>query len=462
MTAAVRADGSSRFGADTRWGTFPSVSAGWRVSEEPFFSVPSVTQLKLKAGFGVTGNYGIGNYDGLGADRAAGLRVRRHHRRRPGRRRAHELAHLVGALRAGRLRRRARPVRRPRLRRRRRLLDDDDRPPLGHRLPGDLRVRRRPRQHRLDPEPGRRVRPDDGEPPGRRVHVGDAGEPVGKPEQGPRAQQRRLLLRRRGRQRDAVHDLARRRAARPVYRAPAHRALHAGRDRRPVDVPKYPGAGAGRRAEVPRRRRRRRARGPRRLRRPRQPRAGLHVRAHEHVRVARARPPGPRRGLGRGRDLRPPARDHPEPRRRVQRGPRRPRAVAAGRGPGPVRGARDGLVPGPPPLAVPELGDGRGRVVPLGPERDAGVHGPGRLVRAAPGLRTGRLYVSVQNALLFSGFDGNPEIRKALDSPILRNINYGSYPTTRTVTVGLTVGLLQTAAAPPATQAPPSRGNLGG
>ena len=66
---------------------------------------------------------------------------------------------------------------------------------------------------------------------------------------------------------------------------------------------------------------------------------------------------------------------------------------------------------------------------------------PGRLVRAVRGVRSGRVYVSVQNALLFSGFDGNPEIRKALDSPILRNINYGSYPTTRTVTVGLTVGL---------------------
>lgn len=36
VTGALRADGASRFGKDNRWGWFPSVSAGWRLTEEPF------------------------------------------------------------------------------------------------------------------------------------------------------------------------------------------------------------------------------------------------------------------------------------------------------------------------------------------------------------------------------------------------------------------------------------------
>ncbi|MEJ1242401.1 TonB-dependent receptor [Chryseolinea sp. T2] len=63
LTAAVRADGSSRFGADNRWGTFPSASVGWVMSDESFMqNVKAVSFAKLRASFGVTGNNNIGNY----------------------------------------------------------------------------------------------------------------------------------------------------------------------------------------------------------------------------------------------------------------------------------------------------------------------------------------------------------------------------------------------------------------
>lgn len=63
FTASVRSDGSSRFGSENRWGTFPSVSAGWIVSDEDFMeSVEAVSLLKVRASYGVTGNNNIGNY----------------------------------------------------------------------------------------------------------------------------------------------------------------------------------------------------------------------------------------------------------------------------------------------------------------------------------------------------------------------------------------------------------------
>lgn len=64
ITATVRRDGSSRFGADKKYGTFPSASFAWRVSQEPFFQgVGFFDDLKLRAGYGTTGNQnGIGNY----------------------------------------------------------------------------------------------------------------------------------------------------------------------------------------------------------------------------------------------------------------------------------------------------------------------------------------------------------------------------------------------------------------
>jgi iron complex outermembrane receptor protein len=59
LTATVRADGSSKFGANNKYGTFPSFSLGWRISEEPFMSTVPVATLKLRAGWGQTGNQEI-------------------------------------------------------------------------------------------------------------------------------------------------------------------------------------------------------------------------------------------------------------------------------------------------------------------------------------------------------------------------------------------------------------------
>lgn len=62
VTATIRRDGSSRFGSDNKYGTFPSASVAWRISKEKFFKVPFVNDLKIRAGYGVTGNQNIGNY----------------------------------------------------------------------------------------------------------------------------------------------------------------------------------------------------------------------------------------------------------------------------------------------------------------------------------------------------------------------------------------------------------------
>src|SRR5690606_2475542 len=62
LTATIRRDGSSRFGPANRFGTFPSASAAWRISEEEFFGEHrAVNELKLRAGYGITGNQNIGN-----------------------------------------------------------------------------------------------------------------------------------------------------------------------------------------------------------------------------------------------------------------------------------------------------------------------------------------------------------------------------------------------------------------
>ncbi len=67
VTATLRHDGSSRFGANNRWGTFPSASLGWRVSEEAFMKNQRIiTDLKLRASYGLTGNNAIGNYRAIG------------------------------------------------------------------------------------------------------------------------------------------------------------------------------------------------------------------------------------------------------------------------------------------------------------------------------------------------------------------------------------------------------------
>ena len=57
VTATIRRDGSSKFGKNHKWGTFPSVSAAWGISQEAFMqNVNWVDDLKLRAGYGVTGN----------------------------------------------------------------------------------------------------------------------------------------------------------------------------------------------------------------------------------------------------------------------------------------------------------------------------------------------------------------------------------------------------------------------
>ena len=67
LTATVRRDATSRFAKEQRWGTFPSVALGWRISEEEFMKNQNVlSTLKLRASYGVTGQQdGIGNYNYL-------------------------------------------------------------------------------------------------------------------------------------------------------------------------------------------------------------------------------------------------------------------------------------------------------------------------------------------------------------------------------------------------------------
>ncbi|WP_460937012.1 SusC/RagA family TonB-linked outer membrane protein [Spirosoma humi] len=59
LTATVRADGSSKFGSNNKYGIFPSFSAGWRLSEEAFMKSSPFSDLKLRAGWGRTGNQEI-------------------------------------------------------------------------------------------------------------------------------------------------------------------------------------------------------------------------------------------------------------------------------------------------------------------------------------------------------------------------------------------------------------------
>ena len=62
VTVTVREDGSSRFAPDNRWGTFPSVALAWKIKDESFLkNVKAVTNLKLRLGWGITGQQDIGN-----------------------------------------------------------------------------------------------------------------------------------------------------------------------------------------------------------------------------------------------------------------------------------------------------------------------------------------------------------------------------------------------------------------
>lgn len=69
ISASYRRDGSSRFAEENRWSNFPSVSVGWKVMNEPFMTNSGIfSDLKLRAGYGVTGNQEIGvnyGYQGL-------------------------------------------------------------------------------------------------------------------------------------------------------------------------------------------------------------------------------------------------------------------------------------------------------------------------------------------------------------------------------------------------------------
>ena len=67
LQATIRRDGSSVFGADHKWGTFPSVSAAWNITEESFMKNQNLfDQLKLRVGYGVSGNaMGFGAYDAI-------------------------------------------------------------------------------------------------------------------------------------------------------------------------------------------------------------------------------------------------------------------------------------------------------------------------------------------------------------------------------------------------------------
>ncbi|MCF2499104.1 TonB-dependent receptor [Dyadobacter sp. CY357] len=65
---SIRADGSSSFGADRRWGYFPSVGGAWRVKQENFLkNVAVLSDMKIRASYGVTGNQnGLGSFAALG------------------------------------------------------------------------------------------------------------------------------------------------------------------------------------------------------------------------------------------------------------------------------------------------------------------------------------------------------------------------------------------------------------
>lgn len=66
LTLSFRADGSSRFGADSKFGYFPSVALAWRALDEPFLATQNLfSDLKVRVSYGMTGNQDIGNYNSL-------------------------------------------------------------------------------------------------------------------------------------------------------------------------------------------------------------------------------------------------------------------------------------------------------------------------------------------------------------------------------------------------------------
>lgn len=63
LTASIRRDGTSRFSPDNRWGNFPSAALAWKMKEESFLkNVTVLSDIKLRVGFGITGNQEVGSY----------------------------------------------------------------------------------------------------------------------------------------------------------------------------------------------------------------------------------------------------------------------------------------------------------------------------------------------------------------------------------------------------------------
>lgn len=66
FTASLRHEGSSKFGTNHKWGDFPAVSAGWRISQESFMEgIEWINDLKIRGDYGVTGNQDFGSYKSL-------------------------------------------------------------------------------------------------------------------------------------------------------------------------------------------------------------------------------------------------------------------------------------------------------------------------------------------------------------------------------------------------------------
>lgn len=73
LSVSLRHEGSSRFGENHKWGNFPAVSVGWRISDESFMKRATwIDDLKLRYDYGVTGNQDFGNYKSLATYRAYG------------------------------------------------------------------------------------------------------------------------------------------------------------------------------------------------------------------------------------------------------------------------------------------------------------------------------------------------------------------------------------------------------
>lgn len=74
ISASLRYEGSSRFGANHKWGYFPAVSVGWRISDEPWMAGASswLNDLKIRYDYGVTGNQDFDNYQSLATYRSFG------------------------------------------------------------------------------------------------------------------------------------------------------------------------------------------------------------------------------------------------------------------------------------------------------------------------------------------------------------------------------------------------------